>query len=229
VICVCVAHFFRSKINCVGRHKSHSRLKKTYIGYINRIQQKNIGYFFIFFSGEIPHHPPPDLTNNSTPPTLLSVVETMRFSHSLLLLYLAHQQDKKKTVLKKRKQSCYRKDFFLSLSIEERQQQYRKIPCCALTPLVLSPWQKLLKSRNDQGYTTMVGFNCKSFDKILKNFGPIFSSHTPFDESGFIVPFKYVRGQKRNVQLEDCLGGISMDANQRGVKCFAACFWTHLY
>jgi hypothetical protein len=59
VICVCVALFFHSKINCMGRHKSHSRLKKTYIGYINRIQQKNIRYFFIFFSGEIPHHPPP--------------------------------------------------------------------------------------------------------------------------------------------------------------------------
>jgi hypothetical protein len=65
---------------------------------------------------------PPDLTNNSTPPTLLSVVEMMRFSHSLLLLYLVHWQDKNKTALKKRKQSRYRKDFFLSLSIEERQQ-----------------------------------------------------------------------------------------------------------
>ena len=29
VICVCVAHFFCSKINFVSRHKSHSRLKKN--------------------------------------------------------------------------------------------------------------------------------------------------------------------------------------------------------
>ncbi len=29
VICVCVAHFFRSKINFVGQHKPHSRLKKN--------------------------------------------------------------------------------------------------------------------------------------------------------------------------------------------------------
>jgi hypothetical protein len=62
----------------------------------------------------------PDLANNSMPLTPLSVVEMMRFSQGLLLLYLAHRQDKKKTALKKRKQSCYRKDFFLSLSIEER-------------------------------------------------------------------------------------------------------------
>jgi hypothetical protein len=34
----------------------------------------------------------------------------------------------------------------------------------------------------------------------------MFSSHTPFDESGFIVPFKYGRGWKRKVQPEDCLG-----------------------
>jgi hypothetical protein len=51
-----------------------------------------------------------------------------------------------------------------------------------------------------------MGFDCKSFDKILENFGPMFSSHMPFNESGFIIPFKYVRGGKRNVQPEDCLG-----------------------
>jgi hypothetical protein len=101
--------------------------------------------------------------------------------------------------LKKRKHSRYRKDIFLSLSIEECQQQCRKISRCALIPLALLPWQILLNLRNDQAYITMMGFDCKSFDKILKNFGPIFSSHTPFDESGFIVPFKYVRGQKTNV------------------------------
>ncbi len=65
----CVCHFFRSKINFVGRHKPHSRLKKTYIRYINRIQQKNIEYFFIFFSGElkIHHIPPPDQKPSNAP------------------------------------------------------------------------------------------------------------------------------------------------------------------
>jgi hypothetical protein len=37
----------------------------------------------------------------------------------------------------------------------------------------------------------MMGFDCETFDKILDKFGPMFSSHTPFDESGFIVPYKY--------------------------------------
>jgi hypothetical protein len=112
---------------------------------------------------------PPNLTNNSTLPTPLSFMEMMRSSHSLLLLYLAHQQDKKKMALKKRKQSRYKKDFFLSLSIEERQQGYRKIPHCALIPLALSPWQKLLKSQNDQAYITM----CVCFWPPVPRWGPV--------------------------------------------------------
>jgi hypothetical protein len=114
-------------------------------------------------------------------------METMRFSHSLLLLYLAHHQDKKKMALKKRKQSRFRKDFFLSLSIEEHQQGYRKILRCALILLALSPWQKSLKLQSNQAYITMSGIYCKSLDKTLENFGLMFSSHTSFDESGFII------------------------------------------
>ncbi len=55
---------------------------------------------------------------------------------------------------------------------------------------------KLLASRNDQAYITMLGFDCKSFDKILKKFAPMFSEHTPFDKSGMIVEFEYVQGQR---------------------------------
>jgi hypothetical protein len=135
---------------------------------------------------------------------------------SLLLLYLAHRQDKKKRALKKRKQSRKRKDFSLSLSIEERQQQYRKIPRCALIPLLLSPWEKLLKLQNDQAYITIMGFDCKFFDKILKKVGPMFSSHMPFNESGFIIPFEYVSGHKRNVLPEDCLGLVLVWMQTRG-------------
>jgi hypothetical protein len=38
----------------------------------------------------------------------------------------------------------------------------------------------------------MMGFDFKSFDKVLKKFAPMFSGHTPFDESGMIVEFEYV-------------------------------------
>jgi hypothetical protein len=68
--------------------------------------------------------------------------------------------------------------------IKERQQQYQKIPRCALIPLALSLWQKMLALQNDQAYTTMMGFDCLSFDRILDKFGPMFSGHTPFNESG---------------------------------------------
>ncbi len=65
----------------------------------------------------------------------------------------------------------------------------------------------------------MMGFDCDSFDKILKKFGPMFSSHSPFDESGFIVPFEYVKGRKRKVQPEDCLGLVLVWMQTRGALC----------
>jgi len=55
-----------------------------------------------------------------------------------ILLYLAHAKLAKKKTGAKRKHSRYRKDFFRSLSIEERRRRYRKIPRCALIALNLS-------------------------------------------------------------------------------------------
>ena len=52
----------------------------------------------------------------------------------------------------------------------------------------------------------MMGFDCKSFSRILEKFGPIFSTHTPFDKSGMIVEFEHIRGRQRVVQPKDCLG-----------------------
>jgi hypothetical protein len=52
----------------------------------------------------------------------------------------------------------------------------------------------------------MLGFDCKAFDKVLEKFSPMFSGHTLFNESGMIVEFEYVRGIRRVVHPEDCLG-----------------------
>jgi len=83
-------------------------------------------------------------------------------------------------------------------------------------PLKLSPWRKLLASQNDQAYITMMGFDCESFSMILEKFGPIFSTHTPFDKSGMIVEFEHIRGRKRVVQPEDCLGLVLVWTRTRG-------------
>jgi hypothetical protein len=100
----------------------------------------------------------------------------MQFLHHLLLLglVLCHAEKRRGRF----KHCCYRKDFLRTLSIEERRRRYQKIPRCALIPLKLSPWQKLLALRNDQAYITMLGFDCKSFDNILKKFALMFSGHT---------------------------------------------------
>ena len=55
-----------------------------------------------------------------------------------------------------------------------------------------------------------------SFDIILEKFGPMFSGHTPFGPCGMIVEFKYIRGQKREVQLKDCLGLVLVWTRTRG-------------
>ena len=132
----------------------------------------------------------------------------------MVLLCLAHSQGKKGRA--KFIHARYRKDFFKTLSIEERRRRYRKIPRCALIPLKLSPWRKLLGSRNDQAFITMMGFDAESFDKILVKFGPMFSGHTPFHDSGMIVEFEYIRGRKREVQPEDCLGLVLVWTRTRG-------------
>jgi hypothetical protein len=138
----------------------------------------------------------------------------MHFMQSALLLCLACRHARKKRA--PYKHSRYRKDFFKSLSIDERRQRWQKKPRCALIPLALSPWRKLLESQNNQAYITMTGFNCESFNKILEKFSPMFLGHTPFDASGMIVKFEYVCGRKRVVQPADCLGLVLVWTRTRG-------------
>jgi hypothetical protein len=149
----------------------------------------------------------PASTLHRTPPF------AMRLFDCALLLCLARRYSRKKRRLYKH--SRYRKDFFQSLSIEQRRRQYLKIPRSALIPLALSPWRKLLASRNDQEFT-MMGFDCESFDRVLDKFTPMFLGHTPFDESGFIVKFEYITGRKREVEPADCLGLVLVWTRTRG-------------
>ncbi len=63
----------------------------------------------------------------------------------------------------------------------------------------------------------MLCCECNSFNQVLEKFGPIYSRHTPFDKSGMIVEFQYTRGQKREVQHEDCLGLVLVWMRTRGL------------
>ncbi len=62
----------------------------------------------------------------------------------------------------------------------------------------------------------MLGFDCHSFDQVLEKFAPMFSGHTFFDKSGMIVEFVKTRGQKREVQPEDCLRLVLVWTRTRG-------------
>ncbi len=63
----------------------------------------------------------------------------------------------------------------------------------------------------------MMAFDCKTFDRIFEKFVAMFSIHTPFDASGMIVEFEYVRGCKKNVKPVDCLGLVLLWMQTRGV------------
>ncbi len=62
----------------------------------------------------------------------------------------------------------------------------------------------------------MMGFNCKTFDTTFEKFVAMFSIHMPFDASGMIVEFEYVRGRKKNVKPVDCLGLVLLWTQTRG-------------
>jgi hypothetical protein len=76
----------------------------------------------------------------------------------------------------------------------------------------------------------MLGFDCKSFDKVLKKIAPMFSGHTPFDESRMIVEFEYVGGRRRVVQPKELpRASVSMDVHQGLASCFTTRLWTYLF
>jgi hypothetical protein len=78
-------------------------------------------------------------------------------------------------------------------------------------------FQQLLALKNDQTFITMMEFDADSFDRLLLKFGPMFSGHLPFDESGMIVKFEYTTSRKRELQPEDCLGLVLVWTQTRGL------------
>jgi hypothetical protein len=52
----------------------------------------------------------------------------------------------------------------------------------------------------------MLGFDCKSFDKVLKKFALTYSGHTPFNASGMIVELNTPRGNRERFSLRIALG-----------------------
>ena len=51
----------------------------------------------------------------------------------------------------------------------------------------------------------------------MEKFGPMYSGHMLFYPCGMIVEFKYTLRQKKEVQLEDCLGLVLVWTRTRGL------------
>ncbi len=67
-----------------------------------------------------------------------------------------------------------------------------------------SPLQKVLKSRVDHTFITLVGFDVESFFYICQKIAPLFDNHSPFlDEKNILK--RTNRGRKRLIRVEDCV------------------------
>ena len=148
-------------------------------------------YSMIHFCHSLPHR-----LRHSSP--VIFAMQLLQW----VLLCLAHRYGKKGRA--RFMHSRYSKDFFKTLSIEEQRCRYRKIPWCALIPLKLSPWQKVLHSRNEQAYITMMGFDAMTFDRILEKFCPMYSGYTPFDPSvSWAICWHRIQMTKKSRNEED--------------------------
>ena len=77
--------------------------------------------------------------------------------------------------------------------------------------------EKILYLWNDQAYITMVGFDAKSFVRILDKCSPMYSGHTSFHPYWMIVEFEYTCRKKRGVQPKDCLQLMLVWTRTRGL------------
>jgi hypothetical protein len=105
-----------------------------------------------------------------------------------------------------------------SLSTEDHHHCSRKIPQIALILLPESPWQKLLTLQVDQAMITMTGFDCLSFQALLKKFAPLFDDYTPFNRSHIKCKANPSKGGcPRKVHPKDCLGLVLVWMHTRGL------------
>ncbi len=156
-------------------------------------------------------------------------IVAMQFLCRLLLLGLAHCLAEKRRW--RLKHICNRKDFFRTLSIEERHQRYQnKIPQCSLIPLKLSPWQKLLASRNDQVCTSPCWSSTANplitSSKICPD---LFRAHTFWQVRDdcwiWVRPREKESGSARGLPRTS----VSMDMHQGLASCFTTRVWTYLF
>ncbi len=103
-----------------------------------------------------------------------------------------------------KRHSRYKKTFYRALEIHEKRRRAKSIPRVSLVSVRDSPWRKVLKSRVDQSFITLLGFNVESFFYICKKIAPLFDNHSPFLDDRITLK-RTNRGRKRLIRVEDCV------------------------
>ena len=173
-----------------------------------------LGYFFV----TPPHH---------CLRCPLPIIVAMQLSQQILLLCLAHCYGKKGRA--KFMHSCYRKDFFKTLPIEERWHQYRKILWCALILLALLmakitsflKWSSLY--HNDGIWHRILWQN---FGEIKSN---VFRTHNFWTEQDGCWVWVHSWAKERSSAQGLSRACDSVVTHQRFVECLTACVWTYLF
>ena len=124
---------------------------------------------------------------------------------SLPLLYILSNQE---TVEQRRNRK--RKERYASLSEEERSRRQRKIPVASLPLPEESPWYQIYIAKQDQAFLTTCGLDVEHFMDLLKDFQPIFDTHSPHstpDDGGCVRELSDTerRGRPRKVTAHACM------------------------
>lgn len=107
---------------------------------------------------------------------------------------------------KAHKKRLHQKAFYHGLSMKERRRRRMCMPVASLLAPADAPFNKVLKSKSDQGLIALTGFDFKTFEHLKMLFQPLFLGLSPHSEDGKIHKLKQTRGKKRKVDAANCLG-----------------------
>ena len=122
----------------------------------------------------------------------------------LLALAIEEAQESEKD----RRNRC-RRERYARLTDDEKRRRTRKVPRKGTVQPSESPWQTVYDSGDISGMITVTGLDKPCFLELLKDFEPIFRTHSPCgDGDGSLrrLSETETRGKPRSIKAHACLG-----------------------
>jgi len=105
-----------------------------------------------------------------------------------------------------------RRERWAAMTAVEKDERTRSLPRISLPNPCQSPWNIAYHSKSKRALITLTGLNHKAFDKLHREFAPLFFSMTPYSEDGSIHNLNTTerRGRPRKISSHACLGLVLM-------------------